>query len=41
MILPKAGPDLKYLLAFMRVQMSTTITIALVLGSKVSDAPFN
>ncbi|CAG7718790.1 unnamed protein product [Allacma fusca] len=34
-ILPNAGPDVKYLFAFIRTQMSTTITIALVFGSKL------
>jgi uncharacterized membrane protein len=37
LIVPKAGPDWKYLFAFIRTQMSTTVTIALVLGSKVSE----
>lgn len=34
-IFPHAGPDIKYLLGFIRTQLSTTTTIALVFGPKV------
>ncbi|XP_046406708.1 probable G-protein coupled receptor CG31760 [Ischnura elegans] len=34
-IFPTAGPDIKYLLGFMRTQLSTTVTIGLVFGPKV------
>ena len=34
-ILPDAGPDLKYFFGFVRTQLSTTTTIALVFGPKV------
>ena len=34
-IFPDAGPDLKYFFGFMRTQLSTTATIALILGPKV------
>ncbi|XP_076275307.1 putative G-protein coupled receptor CG31760 [Rhynchophorus ferrugineus] len=34
-IFPKAGPDIKYFLGFVRTQLSTTTTIALVFGPKV------
>lgn len=37
LIVPQAGPDTKYLLAFIRTQMSTTVTIGFVFGSKVND----
>ncbi|XP_073993198.1 probable G-protein coupled receptor CG31760 isoform X2 [Rhodnius prolixus] len=32
---PRAGPDIKYLLGFIRTQLSTTVTVALVFGPKV------
>lgn len=32
---PQAGPDIKYLLGFLRTQLSTSVTIALVFGPKV------
>ncbi|GLH03335.1 Probable G-protein coupled receptor CG31760 [Gryllus bimaculatus] len=35
-ILPHAGPDIKYLLGFIRTQLSTSVTVALVFGPKVS-----
>nr|XP_014087417.1 probable G-protein coupled receptor CG31760 [Bactrocera oleae] len=35
-IFPRAGPDIKYLLGFIRTQFSTTTTIALVFGPKIS-----
>ncbi|GJQ73427.1 GPRMGL2 [Trypoxylus dichotomus] len=35
LIFPTAGPDIKYLLGFIRTQLSTTVTIALVFGPKV------
>ncbi|KAH1025284.1 hypothetical protein HUJ05_010037 [Dendroctonus ponderosae] len=34
-IFPRAGPDIKYLLGFIRTQLSTTTTIALVFGPKI------
>ncbi|XP_014256186.1 probable G-protein coupled receptor CG31760 [Cimex lectularius] len=34
-LFPRAGPDIKYLLGFIRTQLSTTVTIALVFGPKV------
>ncbi|XP_037904053.1 probable G-protein coupled receptor CG31760 [Hermetia illucens] len=34
-IFPQAGPDIKYFLGFVRTQLSTTVTIALVFGPKV------
>lgn len=34
-IFPQAGPDIKYFLGFVRTQLSTTTTIALVFGPKV------
>uniref|UniRef100_A0A182M4P4 G-protein coupled receptors family 3 profile domain-containing protein n=1 Tax=Anopheles culicifacies TaxID=139723 RepID=A0A182M4P4_9DIPT len=34
-IFPQAGPDIKYLLGFIRTQLSTSVTIALVFGPKV------
>ncbi|CRK86175.1 CLUMA_CG000058, isoform A [Clunio marinus] len=34
-IFPQAGPDIKYLLGFIRTQLSTTITIILVFGPKI------
>lgn len=34
-IFPRAGPDIKYLLGFIRTQLSTTTTIVLVFGPKV------
>lgn len=34
-IFPHAGPDIKYLLGFVRTQFSTTTTIALVFGPKI------
>ena len=36
LILPNCGPDMKYFLAFMRTQLSTTTTMILVFGPKVS-----
>ncbi|XP_046866447.1 probable G-protein coupled receptor CG31760, partial [Drosophila willistoni] len=35
MLFPNAGPDYKYLLGFVRTQLSTTTTIALVFGPKI------
>lgn len=35
-IFPHAGPDIKYLLGFVRTQLSTSTTIVLVFGPKVS-----
>ncbi|KAF4522946.1 hypothetical protein B566_EDAN012641 [Ephemera danica] len=35
LIFPRAGPDIKYLLGFIRTQLSTTVTVALVFGPKV------
>uniref|UniRef100_A0A1A9WZK8 G-protein coupled receptors family 3 profile domain-containing protein n=1 Tax=Glossina brevipalpis TaxID=37001 RepID=A0A1A9WZK8_9MUSC len=35
-IFPEAGPDIKYTLGFVRTQLSTTTTIALVFGPKIS-----
>ncbi|XP_032580001.1 probable G-protein coupled receptor CG31760 isoform X1 [Drosophila sechellia] len=35
MLFPNAGPDYKYMLGFVRTQLSTTTTIALVFGSKI------
>jgi len=35
-IFPHAGPDIKYLLGFIRTQLSTSVTVALVFGPKVS-----
>ncbi|KAJ8959150.1 hypothetical protein NQ318_022411 [Aromia moschata] len=35
-IFPRAGPNIKYLLGFIRTQLSTTTTIVLVFGPKVS-----
>jgi len=37
LLFPQAGPDIKYLLGFIRTQLSTTVTIALVFGPKVSN----
>lgn len=34
-IFPQAGPDIKYLLGFIRTQLSTTTTIFLVFGPKI------
>lgn len=34
-IFPRAGPDIKYFLGFVRTQLSTSTTIALVFGPKV------
>ncbi|XP_059616633.1 probable G-protein coupled receptor CG31760 [Phlebotomus argentipes] len=34
-IFPQAGPDIKYLLGFIRTQLSTSVTVALVFGPKV------
>ncbi|CAH1098498.1 unnamed protein product [Psylliodes chrysocephalus] len=34
-IFPRAGPDIKYLLGFIRTQLSTSTTIALVFGPKI------
>jgi hypothetical protein len=36
LLLPNVGPDMKYLFDFIRTQMSTTVTIALVFGPKVN-----
>ena len=36
LLLPNVGPDVKYLFGFIRTQMSTTVTIALVFGPKVN-----
>ena len=36
LILPNCGPDVKYFLAFMRTQLSTTTTMFLVFGPKVT-----
>ena len=35
LIFPQAGPDIKYLLGFIRTQLSTSVTVALVFGPKV------
>lgn len=35
-IFPEAGPDIKYTLGFLRTQLSTTTTILLVFGPKIS-----
>lgn len=35
MLFPNAGPDYKYALGFVRTQLSTTTTIALVFGPKI------
>ncbi|XP_033609513.1 probable G-protein coupled receptor CG31760 isoform X2 [Cryptotermes secundus] len=34
-IFPQAGPDIKYLLGFIRTQLSTSVTVGLVFGPKV------
>ncbi|XP_046675127.1 probable G-protein coupled receptor CG31760 [Homalodisca vitripennis] len=34
-LFPRAGPDIKYLLGFVRTQLSTSVTVALVFGPKV------
>lgn len=34
-LFPQAGPDIKYLLGFVRTQLSTTTTIILVFGPKL------
>ncbi|XP_068915920.1 probable G-protein coupled receptor CG31760 [Tenebrio molitor] len=34
-IFPRAGPDIKYLLGFIRTQLSTSVTVALVFGPKI------
>lgn len=34
-IFPQAGPDVKYLLGFIRTQLSTSITVAFVFGPKI------
>ncbi|KAK6628221.1 hypothetical protein RUM43_002033 [Polyplax serrata] len=36
LIFPQAGPDIKYLLGFIRTQLSTSVTVALVFGPKVA-----
>lgn len=36
LIYPEAGPDIKYTLGFIRTQLSTSTTIALVFGPKIS-----
>lgn len=33
-ILPRAGPDIKYLFGFIRTQLSTTVTVILIFGPK-------
>ncbi|XP_018344920.1 PREDICTED: probable G-protein coupled receptor CG31760 isoform X2 [Trachymyrmex septentrionalis] len=35
LIFPRAGPDIKYLLGFLRTQLSTSVTVFLVFGPKV------
>ncbi|XP_050522426.1 probable G-protein coupled receptor CG31760 [Daktulosphaira vitifoliae] len=35
LLFPNIGPDLKYTLAFIRTQLSTSVTIGLVFGSKI------
>lgn len=35
-IFPQAGPDIKYTLGFLRTQLSTSTTIILVFGPKIS-----
>lgn len=35
LIFPQAGPDIKYLLGFIRTQLSTSVTVALVFGPKI------
>ncbi|KAG8238877.1 hypothetical protein J437_LFUL018659, partial [Ladona fulva] len=35
LIFPRVGPDIKYLLGFVRTQLSTTVTIGLVFGPKI------
>ncbi|XP_065339192.1 probable G-protein coupled receptor CG31760 [Cloeon dipterum] len=35
LIFPRAGPDIKYLLGFVRTQLGTTTTVALVFGPKI------
>lgn len=34
-IFPQAGPDIKYLLGFIRTQLSTSVTVGLVFGPKI------
>lgn len=34
-LFPRAGPDIKYLLGFLRTQLSTSVTVGLVFGPKV------
>ena len=34
-IFPQAGPDIKYLLGFIRTQLSTSVTVVIVFGPKV------
>lgn len=34
-IFPQAGPDIKYLLGFVRTQLSTSVTMSFVFGPKV------
>lgn len=36
-IFPNAGPDIKYLLGFIRTQLSTSVTVGLVFAPKVGD----
>lgn len=36
MLFPNAGPDYKYMLGFVRTQLSTSTTIALVFGPKIA-----
>lgn len=40
-IFPHAGPDIKYLLGFLRTQLSTSVTIFLVFAPKVMQLFFN
>ena len=37
-LFPQAGPDMKYFLGFVRTQLSTSVTIVLVFGPKVSNS---
>jgi len=38
LIFPRAGPDIKYLLGFLRTQLSTSVTVFLVFGPKVRQS---
>ncbi|PSN35402.1 putative G-protein coupled receptor, partial [Blattella germanica] len=40
-IFPQAGPDIKYLLGFIRTQLSTSVTVGLVFGPKVTSFSLN